>query len=49
MTNLALYSSRENEIFNHNEEHNIFFDHLISLVAESIAQIPVSGEFKSTI
>jgi FPC/CPF motif-containing protein YcgG len=41
---LLLFSSSENEIFNHNEEHNNFFDHLMSLVAESIAQIPVSGE-----
>lgn len=36
---------REQELFNHNEEFNVFFDHLIALVAESIAQIPVSGKF----
>lgn len=34
---------REYELFNHNEEYNLFFDHLVALVAESIAQIPVSG------
>lgn len=41
---IVLNSFRENEIFNHNEEYNVFFDNLISLVAESIAQIPVAGE-----
>jgi hypothetical protein len=36
--------SRENEVFNHSEDYNVFFDHVIALVAESVAQIPVSGE-----
>lgn len=49
LTKCDLISSRENEILNHNEEHNVFFDHLVSLVAESIAQIPVSGEFMTEI
>lgn len=35
---------REQELFNHNEEYNVFFDHLVALVAESISQIPVSGK-----
>jgi hypothetical protein len=35
------FCCRETELFNHNDEYNVFFDHLIALVAESIAQIPV--------
>lgn len=46
--NIFLFLGREQELFNHHEEYNVFFDHLIALVAESIAQIPVSGEFKKT-
>lgn len=45
MANLYFFFYREQELFNHNEEFNVFFDHLIALVAESIAQIPVSGKF----
>jgi hypothetical protein len=29
-------------LFNHNEEYNTFFDHLVALLAESIVQIPIS-------
>lgn len=37
-------NSREHEILNHNEEYNTFFDHLMALLAESIATIPIAGK-----